>query len=564
MNQQNLEGKTIVVGAYTLNVKQKLGEGGYASVYKCKDQQDRQYALKCVNCMTQERFDQFKQEAIILQSLPPHKNIVKLFAADLNVAQLSIIFLFEYCPTNAIQLMAERFLTNDEISIFFNAICSATAYLHSQSTPIIHRDLKPENLLVGQDGYPKLCDFGSATTTIYQATDQSVCDRIKADIERNTTQNYRAPEMIDFFSQPTLGPQTDIWALGCTLYKLIYRKDLFNPDESLEILQGRVDLPSGINPQFAEIICSCIQITPQSRPTAQLLEVKSRLLLSGSDQIAVMAKSKRSNSKPIESDNFRWYNYAQEQYRTWVSFGWQKWAIKATAPSNDPPKTKHIRRVILAAIKQTNVSADMIASYLINARPWQSDSRIASKVSYLILQLAQYERNLDRLCSFSGQIQQISDFYTQHPPTKKPWGETTLFLGNILKMKLQFHQTFPCVFEGNLAYGSRELPSNIKESISQYTKDLTDATSSFIQIITQATKFDNYPMIVMSQPAIDEVSHSYLLLKQLDESAVDELGNALELLTFCKQIVYLESSVEYPNESTNPPLPRFTHQSSSL
>lgn len=45
--------------------------------------------------------------------------------------------------------------------------CKAVIHMHSQSPAIIHRDLKIENLLLNK-GQIKLCDFGSATTNVYQ------------------------------------------------------------------------------------------------------------------------------------------------------------------------------------------------------------------------------------------------------------------------------------------------------------------------------------------------------------------------------------------------------------
>lgn len=47
-------------------------------------------------------------------------------------------------------------------------ISKAVAYMHSQSPAIIHRDLKIENVLLTQDGFAKLCDFGSATVEVFQ------------------------------------------------------------------------------------------------------------------------------------------------------------------------------------------------------------------------------------------------------------------------------------------------------------------------------------------------------------------------------------------------------------
>lgn len=71
-------------------------------------------------------------------------------------------------------------------------------------------------------------------------------EREKADdgIQKETTQMYRAPEMINLYMREQLTEKTDIWALGCIFYALCFLKHPFQDVGSLAILQAKYSLPS--------------------------------------------------------------------------------------------------------------------------------------------------------------------------------------------------------------------------------------------------------------------------------------------------------------------------------
>ena len=123
-------------------------------------------------------------------------------------------------------------------------IVSAIARLHHCTTPIIHRDIKIENVLIDESPSASaasstssssnsstagggestsrfiLCDFGSATAKVWDPQVNSV-QSIQDDLEKYTTLAYRAPEMVDLYSnRGTLNTKMDIWALGIFTYKV--------------------------------------------------------------------------------------------------------------------------------------------------------------------------------------------------------------------------------------------------------------------------------------------------------------------------------------------------------
>ena len=68
-----------------------------------------------------------------------------------------------------------------------------------------------ENVLVGADQKYKLCDFGSATDQVVQITNAASVVAAEEEIQKNTTLQYRAPEMIDLYSRRPIDERVDIW-----------------------------------------------------------------------------------------------------------------------------------------------------------------------------------------------------------------------------------------------------------------------------------------------------------------------------------------------------------------
>jgi AP2-associated kinase len=98
-----------------------------------------------------------------------------------------------------------------------------------------------------------LCDFGSAillspsTTNDFQQYSNNqlttnVIQQLEEEIQRYTTLCYRAPEMIDLYSRLPITLKTDIWAMGCLLYKLMYNTMPFG-DSILAIQNGIFTIP---------------------------------------------------------------------------------------------------------------------------------------------------------------------------------------------------------------------------------------------------------------------------------------------------------------------------------
>lgn len=69
-------------------------------------------------------------------------------------------------------------------------------------------------------------------------------------IAKQTTPMYRAPEMLDLYSNYPINKQADIWALGCILYVLCFNRHPYEDSAKLRIINGNYTIP--VNSQFED------------------------------------------------------------------------------------------------------------------------------------------------------------------------------------------------------------------------------------------------------------------------------------------------------------------------
>lgn len=123
--------------------------------------------------------------------------------------------------------------------------------------------------MIGTDGILKLCDFGSATTETHSPDitwNAQQRDTLEDALNRLTTPMYRAPEMLDTWSNNHIGIKTDTWALGCILYVLCFNRHPFEDSAKLRIINANYTIPTDIKYScFHEIIRGCFQVDPNLR-----------------------------------------------------------------------------------------------------------------------------------------------------------------------------------------------------------------------------------------------------------------------------------------------------------
>uniref|UniRef100_A0A0A9WIM8 AP2-associated protein kinase 1 n=1 Tax=Lygus hesperus TaxID=30085 RepID=A0A0A9WIM8_LYGHE len=270
-------GKTFLVGRTSVTVEEVLAEGGFAVVFLVKNNNGKKFALKRMYVNNEHDLGVCDREIQIASNLNGHKNIVGYVDSSITPTGNGVhevLLLMPYYKNSVLQLMNSRLqsgFNEQEVLTIFCDLCEAVSRLHHCQTPIIHRDLKVENILVGENGQYVLCDFGSATAKVLSANKHGASNVIE-EIEKYTTLSYRAPEMVDVYSGKPITTKSDIWALGCLLYKLCFFSLPFG-ESTLAIQSGQYTVPE--NSKFSQGLHNLIRymLEPEAEKRPDIFQV---------------------------------------------------------------------------------------------------------------------------------------------------------------------------------------------------------------------------------------------------------------------------------------------------
>ena len=219
--------------------------------YAVHEKLNRPAAIKILTGMSslnQSFKTRFFNEARLQASLH-HPNIAALY--DFQERGDRLFIFMEYVDGECLEDLIERrvFSVEDSLRVFAE-ICQAVAYIHQNG--IVHRDIKALNIKLTASGTAKLLDFGIAK----DAYSHNLTHTGKI----IGTPHYLAPEQLE--GAPA-SPQTDVWALGILLYKMLTNSLPFDTD-SLEGLRGQISKarfnpPEEFNPAIPQSVARLVQ-----------------------------------------------------------------------------------------------------------------------------------------------------------------------------------------------------------------------------------------------------------------------------------------------------------------
>ena len=229
------------VGRY--EIVRKLGQGGAGVVYLGRDRYIKRYvAIKMSLPDSDKSRERFFQEAQSAGRLN-HPNIVAIYDAD--VYKDFCYLTLEYVDGSTLKKSCHKdslLPLKRVVEITLDA-CNGLDYAHKRG--VIHKDIKPSNIIIdGSEGRAKITDFGIA-----QITGKT------AEMGVFGTPSYMSPEQAE---DGVVGPETDIFSLGCVLYELLTGQKAFSGNNHFSIMYKIInDEPESIlkiRPELPEIL----------------------------------------------------------------------------------------------------------------------------------------------------------------------------------------------------------------------------------------------------------------------------------------------------------------------
>ncbi|ESW21251.1 hypothetical protein PHAVU_005G055000 [Phaseolus vulgaris] len=192
----------------------KIGEGGFGSVYKGRLKDGKVAAIKVLAADSRQGVKEFLTEINVISEIE-HENLVKLYGC--SVDKNKRILVYNYLENNS---LSQTLLGGSHSRIFFDwrtrckisiGIARGLAYLHEEVRPhIVHRDIKASNILLDKDLTPKISDFGLAK--LIPANMTHVSTRVAGTI------GYLAPE---YAIGGKLTRKADVYSFGVLLVEIV-------------------------------------------------------------------------------------------------------------------------------------------------------------------------------------------------------------------------------------------------------------------------------------------------------------------------------------------------------
>jgi serine/threonine-protein kinase len=224
--------RAVTLGEYEIHGE--LGRGGMAAVYLAHEiALDRKVAIKVISANlgnADDLVERFRREARTSASLS-HPNIIPIYAVrDVEGLLFFVMKLVDGRPLDSVVRDAAP-LPVSTVQAIFSQVGSAVGYAHRRG--VVHRDIKPGNILVDDEGWCVVTDFGIAK--VAESVGLTTSGMMVG------TPSYMSPEQC---LGKDVGPASDQYALGVVAYELLTGKLPFPGTSMMSVMYAHVNTPA--------------------------------------------------------------------------------------------------------------------------------------------------------------------------------------------------------------------------------------------------------------------------------------------------------------------------------
>ena len=256
-----------------------IGHGAFGSVYKAVHNSTKKlYAIKIIdyskdnnkenNNIINYNYLSVQQETSLMKLVNQSNYIVKYYGSYFSRKSNTLWLILEYCSSgSAIDLMLsmDRTFSEVEVATIMEMVLQGLVLIHSKN--LIHRDIKGANILLSEDGYAKLGDFGVSAQLLSEKYRKS----------KKGSPYWMSPQVA---SNLKYDFKTDIWSLGITCVELIEGEPPFSDLKPKSVMEKIAKKPPSVDEivdfnehtyEFKSFIEHCLEKDPKKRYSADEL-----------------------------------------------------------------------------------------------------------------------------------------------------------------------------------------------------------------------------------------------------------------------------------------------------
>ena len=299
-------------------IQYPIGHGAFGTVYKAVHNcTNKIYAIKIIdyskdnnkdnNNIINYNYNSVQQETSLMRIVSKSDYIVKYYGSYFSRKTNTIWLILEYCSSgSAIDLMLsmDRTFSEVEVATMMEMILKGLILMHSEN--LIHRDIKGANILISEEGYAKLGDFGVG----------AVLSEEKYRISKKGSPYWMSPQVA---SSVKYDFKTDIWSLGITCVELLEGEPPFSdlkPKNVMEKISKHppsaeeiIDLNEHTS-EFKSFVEHCLEIDPKKRYSAKEL-LKHEFITKYSKGRKYLEKLVKKHQEDVE----RFRKESEEEYQ---------------------------------------------------------------------------------------------------------------------------------------------------------------------------------------------------------------------------------------------------------